>query len=272
MTEPTSPRSPLEQPALQAAAGQDWSVDLRPAVASTNAVAAAAPARNLVVVAERQTAGRGRLDRSWEVPDGAGLTFSAVVDPVVEPQWWPLIPLAAGLAVARGLGAHDGAWPSLKWPNDVLVDGRKVAGILVERLDTRPPYAVIGIGINVDQTEDELPVPTATSLALAGRTTDRVAVFGDVLHALRASLVMLASSPDALMNAYRGLSATLDRQVRVDLPGGEALRGTAVDIDTHGRLVVETPTGRRAVAAGDVIHVRPSGPAGWAGGGRIDPW
>ncbi|MGN6783232.1 MAG: biotin--[acetyl-CoA-carboxylase] ligase [Marmoricola sp.] len=258
MTEPTSPRSPLEQERLQSAAGPDWVVQLHAEAGSTNALAAAAPARNLVVVADHQTAGRGRLERSWEVPRGAGLMFSAVFDPVVEPEWWPVIPLAAGVAVARALQPYLGVWPLLKWPNDVLIDGEKVCGILVERLDTRPAYAVIGIGINVDQSREELPVPTATSLALAGAVVDRATLFGEVLRQLRVQLVTLARSPHAVMSTYRGLSATLDRDVRVDLPGGTSITGRVVDIDAHGQLVLDTGAGERLVAAGDVVHVRPA--------------
>ncbi|MGN6253273.1 MAG: biotin--[acetyl-CoA-carboxylase] ligase [Marmoricola sp.] len=281
MTEPTSPRSPLEQDALQAAAGAGWVVQLHAEATSTNAVAAAEPARDLVVVAENQTAGRGRLDRSWVTPPGTALTFSAVVEPVVEPRFWPLIPLAAGYAVARAVAA--GA--RLKWPNDVLLpdDGveagqGKLCGILVERVEWKRPLAVVGIGINVDQRREELPVPTATSLALAGRTTDRAELFGQVLRELRSVLGMLAQRPSTFVAQYRGLSATLERDVRVDLPDGTALQGRAWDVDEVGRLVLAIPTDppdppagpprpasvwdhhrRVAVSAGDVVHVRPAG-------------
>jgi BirA family biotin operon repressor/biotin-[acetyl-CoA-carboxylase] ligase len=264
MTPASDPRSPLEQADLQAAAGPDWVVALHESAGSTNALAAVTPQRNLVVVADHQTAGRGRLDRSWETPARAALTFSAVFDPVVESEWWPLIPLAAGLAVARAIGA--GA--RLKWPNDVLLGEEKVSGILVERLDTRPPYAVIGIGINVDQRRDELPVETATSLALAGIARDRTELFGAVLRELRFVLVSLASRPHTVVGAYRGLSATLDRRVRVDLPGGQMLEGTAFGVDDHGALVVAHDEPHEpgwagiprttTVGAGDVVHVRPA--------------
>jgi BirA family biotin operon repressor/biotin-[acetyl-CoA-carboxylase] ligase len=263
MSAPTAGRPPLEQAALQEAAGPNWSVRLLPEAESTNAVASSAPARNLVVVADHQTAGRGRLDRAWETPAGAALTFSAVFDPVVEAEWWPVIPLAAGVAVARAIGSPA----RLKWPNDVLLDEEKVCGILVERLATRPPYAVIGIGINVDQRRDELPVDTATSLALAGFPRERTELFGAVLRELRDALVKLAHRPHSVVGEYRGLSATLDRRVRVDLPGGEVLEGTARDIDAHGALVVAHDVPLEAgwsslgptttVAAGDVVHVRP---------------
>src|SRR5689334_2709965 len=145
-----SPRAPLELGRLQEAAGPHWQVQLHTAAESTNALAAAAPEHGLVVVADHQTAGRGRLGREWVTPAGAALTFSAVVDPTVDDEWWPLVPLVAGYAVARRVRG------SVKWPNDVLLGGRKLCGILVERVHLRAqtgdrPLAVVGIGINVDQ-------------------------------------------------------------------------------------------------------------------------
>jgi BirA family biotin operon repressor/biotin-[acetyl-CoA-carboxylase] ligase len=240
---------------------------LHEAAESTNTLAAAAPDPGLVLVADHQTAGRGRLGREWVTPRGAALTFSAVVDPVVEDEWWPLVPLAAGYAVARTVRG------SLKWPNDVLIDDRKVCGILVERVQVRAhggekPLAVIGIGINVDQTENELPAQLATSLALADGPIDRTVLFGDVLRELRRCLGILATSPHTLVAGYRTLCTTLERDVRVSLPDGSVLAGRATEIDDHGRLVVSPPwAGGRArpgvvtgvaVAAGDVVHVRPA--------------
>lgn len=262
-----TPRAPLDLPALQAAAGPHWQVVLHDAAASTNALAAAGPERNLVVVTDHQTSGRGRLGREWVTPRGAALTFSAVVDPVVDEEWWPLVPLVAGYAVARAVRG------SVKWPNDVLLDGQKVCGVLVERVHVRAhggdrPLAVVGIGINVDQTAEELPVSTATSLALAGLPADRTELFGKVLHHLRTFLGTMMGSPSSFVGRYRAVCDTLDRDVRVDLPDGSVLEGRATEIDEHGRLVV-TPVraadgpavpGRLegvAVAAGDVVHVRP---------------
>jgi BirA family biotin operon repressor/biotin-[acetyl-CoA-carboxylase] ligase len=251
---------------LVEAAGPHWQVRLHAAAESTNALAAASPARGLVVVADHQTAGRGRLGRTWVTPAGAALTFSAVVDPVLEDEWWPLVPLVAGYAVQRVVGG------ALKWPNDVLLDGRKVCGILVERVHVRAhgadlPLAVVGIGLNVDQTAAELPVETATSLALASGSRDRTEVFGEVLRELRRQTALVARSPHSFVGHYRTVCETLGREVRVELPGGEVLEGRATDVDDHGRLVVSpfpdagTPRPGRldgvAVAAGDVVHVRP---------------
>lgn len=254
-----SPRAPLAREALQQQLDHQWTVRLLTTTGSTNAVAAAERVRNLVVVADHQQAGRGRLDRQWVTPPGAALTFSAVVDPVVDGEWWPLVPLVAGIAVARALAAGPlGDRAALKWPNDVLVDGRKVCGILVERLNSSPPLAVIGIGINVDQTRDELPGDNATSLSLAGLPADRTGLLGDVLRELRMLLGALASQPRSIVVAYRPLCATLGRDVQVDLPSSEQLSGRATDVDEHGRLLVETTSGIVPVGAGDVVHVRPA--------------
>jgi BirA family biotin operon repressor/biotin-[acetyl-CoA-carboxylase] ligase len=263
-----SPRAPLDLDRLQEAAGPHWRVRLHAAAESTNALTVAAPERGLVVVADHQTAGRGRLGRTWDTPAGAALTFSAVVDPVVADEWWPLIPLVAGFAVAGVVGG------SVKWPNDVLLNERKVCGILVERVHVRrrggdKPLAVVGIGINVDQTAEELPVPTASSLALLGFRWDRTELFGRVLHDLRLWLGVMMGEPTTFVANFRGRCATLGQEVRVDLPDGSVLEGRADGIDDHGRLLVLPPRAgggpaepgvyeARAVAAGDVVHVRPA--------------
>lgn len=250
-----TPRAPLVLEHLQDAAGPHWRIQLHAAAESTNALAAAAPERGLVVVADHQTAGRGRLGRDWVTPRGAALTFSAVVDPVVDDEWWPLVPLVAGYAVARVVRG------SVKWPNDVLLQDQKVCGILVERVQVRAhggdkPLAVVGIGINVDQTAEELPVTTASSLAMLGFPWDRTELFGRVLHDLSTWLGVMMAEPTTFVANFRGLCDTLGRDVTVDLPDGSVLAGRAVGIDEHGRLQVETSGGIAAVAAGDVVHVR----------------
>lgn len=235
-------------------------MEILAAVGSTNAEMAerardGAPSGS-VVVTEHQTAGRGRLDRVWETPARTCLTFSLLQRPDLPPAHWPWIPLAVGYAVHSAL-VDSVPGIGLKWPNDVLVDGRKLAGILVERIETpQGPAAIIGIGLNVSLTSEELPVETATSLALeVGQAPDRTELLNDLLASLEATLGGI-SDIDALRAAYTAACVTLGRDVRVELPSGDPLTGRASGLDVGGQLVVETPTGPVTVGAGDVIHVR----------------
>lgn len=250
--------SPLELAALSGAAGPGWSVTLHETASSTNALAVAQAVAGTIVVADHQTAGRGRLDRMWETPAGSALTFSAVVDPGIADQDWPLLPLAVALAVADGVGEAAQVPVALKWPNDLLIAEGKVAGILLERVasavDPTRPLAVIGIGINVGLAAADLPVPTATSLAIAGSTVGRAQVFAAVVPALTAMLNALRSDPAAVLARYRAECSTIGREVTVHLPGGEELIGQATGLDEFGRLVVAG----QAIGAGDVVHVRPA--------------
>lgn len=216
----------------------------------------------LVVVAEHQTSGRGRLDRSWETPARAALTFSVLLRPTVAANRWPWLPLLAGLAVARALRA-TGVDADLKWPNDVLIGDGKVAGLLVERVETPVgPAAVVGIGLNVSTRTDELPVPGATSLLLAGVEADRTALLDRILWTLREEYDAWQAAPGdhALRAAYLERCATVpNHQVRVGLPDGSVIEGVATDIAEDGGLVVEGPAGPVTLHAGDVVHVRTGG-------------
>jgi BirA family biotin operon repressor/biotin-[acetyl-CoA-carboxylase] ligase len=211
---------------------------------STNALVAeraqAGAAEGLVVVAEHQTAGRGRLNRTWETPVRSALTFSLLVRPTAPTQSWPWLPLLAGYAVDKALKA-DGYEAAVKWPNDVLLDGRKVAGILVERVETPDgPAAVIGVGINVGMTAEELPVPDATSLALTGGAVpDRTTLLIDVLDSLWEAYTAWQQGGDLagmrLAESYVAACATIGSEVHVELPSGETLSGTAHRHQRRGR-------------------------------------
>lgn len=240
-------------------------VDVVGRTGSTNADLAAAVGapEGTVLVAEAQDAGRGRIGRAWTSPPGAGLLFSVVLRPREVPrERWGWIPLLAGVALATALPAVDAR---LKWPNDLLIGGAKAAGILAEVTGADPAGAgiVLGIGLNVSLTRDELPAdrPDTTSLALAGvADLDRNDLLPRILDALAAGYTAWrAAAGDAeaagLRDAYRERCDTLGREVRVALPAGETLSGIATDVDAEGRLVV----GTRAIAAGDVVHVRPAG-------------
>ena len=219
------------------------------------------------MVADHQTSGRGRLDRRWETPPRAALTFSVLLRPVEVPtERWPWLPLLTGVAVAEAVADRSGVDCSLKWPNDVMVEDRKLGGLLVERVETpRGPAAVVGIGLNVTTTAAELPVTTATSVLLE-TTATAVPRREDLLREVLARLGLrhrqwrAAGGTGELAAAYRGLCGTLGRRVEVHLPGGEVRAGTAEDIEADGALRVQTPQGPLVVHSGDVVHVRPVGP------------
>lgn len=261
-------RPPLDAGALRAAVsgpGHFWTdIVVTQETGSTNAdVAAAARAgapEGTVHTTDLQTTGRGRLDRSWESPAGSGVIVSVLLrpDPVPASRWvW--LPLLVGLAVDATV-QECGVASGLKWPNDVLVDGRKLAGILLERVDTPDgPAAVVGVGLNVTLRREELPVDTATSLALEGATeTDRTIVLRAYLRNLEALYRAWRSSggdPGAgIRESYVRRCVTIGTRVRVSLPNDETLEGRATGIDDLGRLLVDgTP-----ISAGDITHVRPA--------------
>lgn len=230
-------------------------------VTSTNDVALAAVAAGvplgLVVTADRQTAGRGRHGRTWTDdiagPEGPGNLAVSVV--VALPDHGPgLTPLAAGLAVHAAYAAA-GASPTLKWPNDVLLDDRKAAGILVERHTIAGrEVVVVGCGLDLDWRGTARAGEAAgwTSLAESlGTGVDRGQVLADLLLALDGELAAL-EDPAALLVRYRERCRTLGHDVDVALPGGGVLAGAAVDVDADGLLIVDTGRERIAVRAGDV--------------------
>ena len=240
-----------------------WRIERLPETGSTNADVAAAAragaAEGLVVAADHQTAGRGRLGRSWDTSRGAGLAVSFLLRPARVPTHrWPWLPLLAGVVVVEALRIHPGVESALKWPNDVLLDGAKLAGILAERVETGTgPAAVVGVGVNVSAAPEG-----ATSLAAhAGQAVDRAAVLAALVGRLGArygSWRRRDGDPDAwLAPAYAGLCDTLGREVRADLPGGATVEGRAVDIDPAGRLVLMTASGAAVLGAGDIVHLRP---------------
>jgi BirA family biotin operon repressor/biotin-[acetyl-CoA-carboxylase] ligase len=189
------------------------------------------------------------------------LTQSVLLRPAVAAADWPWLPLLTGVAVARAL-RELGAPADLKWPNDVLLGDAKVAGLLVERVETAAgPAAVVGIGINVSTTGAELGLDTATSLLEAGVVVDRTELLVTLLRGLRREYDAWSAaggSPEGsgLHAAYSALCVTVGRTVRVEVPAGEPLTGVATGIAPGGGLVVEGPSGTVTVGAGDVVHVR----------------
>lgn len=264
-----SSRLPLDGHTLAAdlaARVPGWQVTVLPAVASTNtrlaADARAGAPEGTVLVTEHQTAGRGRLDRAWVAPPGAALTFSVLLRPDAPEPRWTWLPLVAGLAVLDGVASAGGPRCALKWPNDVLYAERKLAGLLAERVETPGgSAAVLGVGLNVSTRPEELPVESATSLALTGNpVTDRAALLIEVLAALAERSIQWSrggrEARGSLARAYTSACTTLGRRVRAHLPSGEVLEGLASDVDCDGALVVEVEGAPLVVAAGDVVHLR----------------
>ncbi|HET7399741.1 MAG TPA: biotin--[acetyl-CoA-carboxylase] ligase [Intrasporangium sp.] len=253
--------------ALVTGAGPWTELEFVPRLGSTNDRAAELVRRSgrpwVAVLTDHQTGGRGRLGRAWVVPDRASVAVSAVV-PVEHVATAAWVPLLAGLALERAVRqvARAGGrelTPRLKWPNDVLLadDGdRKLSGILCELVPLGSGHGVVvGTGVNVDQTREELPTDAATSLALAGALVRREDLVVAYLREL-ARVVAPGAAAEGRA-AYRLACATIGSDVRVHLPGGAAAEGRAIAVDDSGALVVATPQGPRAFAAGDVVHVRP---------------
>lgn len=269
-------RPPLRQDALRRAlvvpVGPYRALDIVATVASTNTALAAAARQEApdrtVLVAEHQTAGRGRAARGWVAPARSGLMLSVLLRPTEVPQArWSWLPLLVGVALGRTVSTLGELPAVLKWPNDLLLGShrRKAAGILAEVVppsSNNSPAVVVGIGLNVTLRPEELPVPDATSLAIEqAACTDRDPLLRALLRALDTELrqwYQHEGDPVAsgLREAYQQRCATLGEQVRVELPGQPALTGTAVEIDTEGRLVVLSGGQRRALSVGDVMHVR----------------
>jgi BirA family transcriptional regulator, biotin operon repressor / biotin---[acetyl-CoA-carboxylase] ligase len=265
-------RPPLRQDALRRAlltpGGPYAALDVITSVPSTNAALAAAARQGApdrtVLVAEHQSAGRGRAARSWVAPARSGLLLSVLLRPTKVPQTrWSWLPLLVGVALCQTVSTLGQLPVALKWPNDLLLGPhrRKAAGILAEAVPA-DPAVVVGIGLNVTLRPDELPMPGATSLAIEeAACTDRDPLLRALLRALDTRLQHWCEHEgdpvaSGLRVAYRQHCATLGEQVRVELPGQPELRGTAVDVDTEGRLVVRSAGQWRALSVGDVTHVR----------------
>ncbi|MGC5167354.1 biotin--[acetyl-CoA-carboxylase] ligase [Luteimicrobium sp. DT211] len=289
-------RPPLDADALASALlaprGPLARLEVVPTSGSTNADLLAAARSDpdawpvpALLVADHQTSGRGRAGRTWETPARAALTSSLLVEPGVPAARLSWLPLLVGLAVVRAVRRTTAIDAVLKWPNDVLLpaaDGvvvegwgpyRKAVGILVEGLaDGR---AVVGVGVNVSQEADELPVPSATSLVLSGaegvaRGALLVAQVGELTRILTAwrdaggdpGSARVPDGSGTLASAVADACVTVGSRVAVDLVDGSRLDGEADGLGPDGALLVRGDDGsRRAVVAGDVRHVRAGGAA-----------
>jgi len=264
-------RAPLDVAALRAGLvgpGMPWrQLDVVGETGSTNAdlIARAAGGADIdgsVLLAEHQNAGRGRHGRHWSAPPRAQVALSVGVSGSSVPRsGWGWLPLAAGVAVADALGALSGVQVGLKWPNDVLANGGKLAGILAE-VAAPASAIVLGLGLNVTLTAEEAPDPVATSMLLQGSsTTDRNALARRMLRelALRIDAWRTAGGADAAVMAdYQRYSVTLGSRVRASMPGDREVVGIARAVDETGRLCIDTGGETVAISAGDITHLRPS--------------
>lgn len=225
------------------------------------AVARAGGAAGTALVAWEQTGGRGRLARQWSSPPGTSASISVLLRPDRPRDEWGVLPLVTGLGVVDGV-ERLGVEAVLKWPNDVLLPGdenHKVCGILAEMVGPDPYAVVVGVGLNIGQTREQLPVETATSLRLAGADVTREVAVSAVLDGMgEAFLRWERGGWRRLATAYAERCTTIGREVRVELPAGGAVTGTAAGITGDGRLRLRTAVGEQAYAAGDVHHVRPA--------------
>jgi BirA family biotin operon repressor/biotin-[acetyl-CoA-carboxylase] ligase len=249
------------------------SVEVHESLDSTNLEALRSPDPWRVVVADYQSAGRGRMLRQWQAPAGSSIAVSCVVPmPVSRVTDWGWLPLLTGMAMRKAMVDVAGVTGRLKWPNDVLAQESgespgapwlKISGILCEMVPGGG-FVVIGAGANIDQTRDELAVDTATSLVLCGAVGVRreevisgyLGVLGDLYQVWSAGGAML----EAARAAYRASCLTIGLDVDVHRPDGVVVRGLAAEVDDTGRLVVAANGSRTAHAAGDVTHVRRSPP------------
>jgi BirA family biotin operon repressor/biotin-[acetyl-CoA-carboxylase] ligase len=254
---------------LLAAASSDWPApQVVDSTGSTNddvaALAVAGAPEGTSVVAEMQTAGRGRLGREWVSPMGAGLWVSVLVRPgTVDKDRWGWLSLMAGLAARDAVRAATGVKAQLKWPNDLVVNAaacggdagpRKLGGILSQVVDDQG--VAIGIGINVALRSQELPVPQATSVFLEGGSPDREALLVALLATLHDRLAQWRRADPALVDDYREACLTIGRLVDVKMPDGSDVQGVVTGIDEAGHLKVAHGEDVRTVTAGDVFHAR----------------
>jgi BirA family transcriptional regulator, biotin operon repressor / biotin---[acetyl-CoA-carboxylase] ligase len=254
--------------------GMPWrALDVVAETGSTNAdlIARAADGAEIdgsVLLAEHQNAGRGRHGRHWSAPPRAQIAMSVGVGAGSVPQsGWGWLPLATGVAVADALKAVAGVEAGLKWPNDVLVNDGKLAGILAE-VAAPTSTIVVGLGLNVTLTAEEAPDPVATSLVMLGSSmrlgssaTDRNTLARAILRelALRIDAWRTAGGADpAVVADYQRYSLTLGSRVRASLPGDREVVGIARAVDDTGRLCVDTGAETVAISAGDITHLRPS--------------
>ena len=240
-----------------------WAITEFDEIDSTNswlvARAREGAAHGTVARADFQTAGRGRLDRTWEAPRGVSLLTSILLTPRVAVEHLPLVTASVALAASRGLTRLCGLTPSVKWPNDLIVNDRKLGGILAELVDIVDgfPRVVVGVGLNLQWPGPEGVGGTCVRDEVGVTIAPRA-----MLDILLAELELILPSMESaegrrqLAHAYREILATRGRTVRVDLVDGTSLVGVAADVDDDGALLLAIDGSERTIRSGDVFHLR----------------
>jgi BirA family biotin operon repressor/biotin-[acetyl-CoA-carboxylase] ligase len=250
-----APRAPLSKSIVTSRISQYWRVSVVDVTASTQSdlselVNASVAKPGEVIAAEFQSAGRGRLDRTFEAPAQSALLFSFYLTSDRERENWSFISFLAAIALHDVISKAVEEETSLKWPNDILIGDKKVAGLLAEQ---SKDGVIIGIGLNVSMNSQELPVPTATSLALAGSTNlDRNLLLASFLNQFEKLKSQWESGLDFVVR-YQEISSTIGRKVRVDVLGRQPVEGIAISISAKGALILD---GGFEVNVGDVVHLR----------------
>ena len=204
-----------------------------------------------ILLTEYQSAGRGRLDRKFIAPAGSALTFSLYVEPKVEKIYWPFLSLVTGVSIKEALNHLDSSLSlKLKWPNDLMINEKKCGGIITQATDKG---VIIGIGINVDMKESELPVEHATSLEITRFSVlDRNLIAASIVNHLEINFQMWELG-DTFLNQYSEASSTIGSTVEITTPDGEKIQAKATAISESGALILEDG---REITVGDVIHLR----------------
>lgn len=251
-----APRAPLDRKRISNEISQYWRVsvvditgstqdDLMQLVSSNQALAKS------VIASEYQSAGRGRLDRSFDAASMSALTFSMYIEPKVDKAEWSFLTLLAALSVREALASlDDSSHVAVKWPNDLIIGEKKCAGIIAQ---ATAKGVIIGIGINVGMNESELPVPTATSLAIENfQVLDRNIILGAILNHFEVNL-QIWELGKSFIAEYKEASSTIGADVEVLLPSGVSIKSKAIGVSDAGELILESG---EVVTVGDVIHLR----------------
>ena len=251
-----APRAPLDRKRISEEISQYWRVSVVDVTESTQVdllqlVSSNEALSKQVIVSEYQSEGRGRLDRNFEAAPMSALTFSMYIEPKVDKAEWSFLTLLSALSVREAITSLDGAISlEVKWPNDLLIGEKKCAGIIAQATEKG---VVIGIGINVGMKEAELPVPTATSLAIEGSLElDRNRILAAILNHFEVNL-QIWELGKSFITEYKEASATIGAMVEVTLPGGDVLKSKAIGITDAGELLLDSG---EAVTVGDVVHLR----------------